>query len=146
MTVTPQPTPIPLPADFPVEWRPPEEEQLLWQWGNTHFPGPISPLGMELAEIALIPGMEQGLIGMGTPISAIRVRRINTFGYMTMVPAPELAPVAEERMQAAIKEHGFTIYRRWLDEWQPEVEAANRRLLEFDYERATDAELAALLD
>ncbi len=146
MTVMPQPSPIPAPADFPVGWQSADEEQQLWQWGNTHFPGPISPLGMELAQIALIPGMEKGLIGMGTPISAIRVRRINTFGYMTMVPAPELIPFAEERMQTAIKERGFTIYQRWLDEWQPEVEAANQRLLDFDYQSATDAELAALID
>ena len=61
MTTMPQLTPLPVPDDFPVQWHSPDEALLLWQWGNTHFPGPISPLGYELAEISLAPGMEQGL-------------------------------------------------------------------------------------
>jgi phosphohistidine swiveling domain-containing protein len=146
MTVTPQPTPIPVPEDFPVQWQSPDDEEQLWQWGNTHFPSPVSPLGMELVLIALGPGMEKGLKAMGTPIREMRFRQINTFGYMAMVPDFDQIPTAEERMQAAIKKHGYTIYQRWLEEWQPEVEAAIQRLLEFDYQAATDAELAALVD
>src|SRR3979411_2525052 len=120
MPVSPQPTPIQVPADFPVEWQSPEEEQLLWQWGNTHFPAPISALGWDLAHTSLAPGMFKGLRGMGTPIRDLRMRRNNTFVFMAMVPDFDLIPVAEERMQAAIKERGYTIYKRWLEEWQPE--------------------------
>lgn len=146
MTTAPRPMPIPVPDDFPVQWELPDDEAQLWMWGNTHFPGPISPLGMDLVQIAVRPGMEKGLIGMGTPIKGLRTRRINTFGYLAMVPDAEQAPTAEQRMQAAIRDRGFTIYRRWLDEWQPEVEAANQRLLAYDYQAATDAELADFID
>jgi phosphohistidine swiveling domain-containing protein len=146
MTVTPQPTPIPVPEDFPVTWQSPDDEQQLWQWGNTHFPSPVSPLGMELVLISLGPGMEKGLKGMGTPIREMRFRQFNTFGYMAMVPDPDLIPVAQERMQTAIRERGFKIYETWETEWQPEVEAANQRLLTYDYQAASDAELAELID
>lgn len=146
MTVIPQPTPIPAPPDFPVHWQSPEEELWLWQWANTHWPGPVSPLGMDLVRIALIPGLEKGLKAMQTPITGVGVRQINTFCYTSFPPDPDLIPGAEERMQAAIKERGFTIYRRWLDEWLPEVEALNQRLLDFDYATASDAELAALVE
>lgn len=146
MTTMPQPTPIPVPEHFPVQWQSPADELLLWQWGNTHFPGPISPLGMDLVLTTFRPGMDSGLKAMGTPILEVRFKQVNTFGYMSMVPDFDLIPVAEERMQAAIKERGFTIYQRWLDDWLPEVEAANTRLRGFDYQAATDAELAALLE
>src|SRR6266540_339513 len=102
MTVMPQPIPIPVPDDFQVQWQSPEEETLLWQWANTHFPSPVSPLGMDLAELAIAPGMEKGVKAIGTPISEMRTRRINTFGYMTLIPDLDLIAGAEERMQAAI--------------------------------------------
>ena len=146
MTVTPQPTPIPVPEGFPVQWQTPDEESLLWQWSNSHFPGPVSPLGFELAATTLRPGMLAGLQAVGTPVSDLRNRRINTFAYSANVLDPERFAVAEERLQAAIKARGYTIYKTWLEQWQPEVEAANQRLLEFDYPNASDAELASFID
>jgi pyruvate,water dikinase len=146
MTVAPQPTPIPVPDDFPVEWQSPEEAGFLWQWGNMHWPGPVSPLGMELTRRGLIPGLERGIKAIHTPITEVRVRQINTFCYTSLLPDFDAIPGAEERMQEAIRERGFNIYQRWLDDWLPEVEAANQRLLAFDYRGASNAELAALVD
>lgn len=146
MTVAPQPTPIPVPDDFPVAWDAPEEAGFLWHWGNTHWPGPVTPLGMDLVRLAIIPGLEQGVKAIHTPISEVRVRRINTFCYQSMLPDLDAIPGAQERLQLAVRERGFTIYQRWLEEWQPEVEAANARLLAFDYRGATNAALAAFVD
>jgi len=146
MTVTPQPIPIPVPEDFPVRWDAPEEAQLLWMWNNTHFPGPVSPLGMDLMRLAVIPGLEKGLKAMGAPLREIRTKRVNTFCYVSMVLDPDLLPTAEERMQAAIRDRGFRIYQLWLEQWQPEVEAAIQRLRSFDYRGATDVQLADLVD
>ncbi len=146
MTVTPQPTPIPVPEDFPVRWDSPEEAQLLWMWNNTHFPGPVSPLGMDLMRLAVIPGLEKGLKAMGAPLREIRTKRVNTFCYVSMVVDPDLLSIAEERMQAAIRDRGFRIYQLWCEQWQPEVEAAIQRLRSFDYQGATDAQLAELVD
>jgi phosphohistidine swiveling domain-containing protein len=146
MTTAPQSTPIPVPDDFPVHWESAEEPTLLWQWGNTHWPGPVSPLGMELVRRGLMPGLVKGLKGMGAPIRDIRVKQINTFCYQSMIIDPDLIPGSEERMQAAIRDRGFRIYQLWCEQWQPEVEAAIRRLRTFDYQNASDAELAELVE
>ena len=71
---------------------------------------------------------------------------LGIMAYMTMVPDFDLMPVAEERMQAAIKDRVFRVYQIWLDEYLPEVEAVNQRLLDFDYRGATDAELAEFVE
>ena len=42
-------------------------------------------------------------------------------------------------LRKEIKDRGFRMYQIWLDEYLPEVEAANRRLLDFDYRGATES-------
>ena len=138
--------PLPTPPDFPVEWQGPEEPLLLWQWANTHFPGPVSPLGWDLAQIAIAPGMEHGIKALGTPVREFRTRQLNTFAYMSLIPDLDLLPTAQEKMQAVIRERGFTTYQRWVEEWLPLIEADSQRLLDFDHQQASDAELAAFLD
>jgi phosphohistidine swiveling domain-containing protein len=145
MSAMPPPSAIPLPPDFPVEWQSPEERMLLWEWDHSHFANQFSPLGGDLVPYAA-PGFTAGLRACGLPLKAVLFRRINTYLYQAMVPDPELVEGTAERVQATVRERGFTIYRRWLAEYLPEVEAANRRLIDFGYAGASDAELAALLD
>lgn len=76
MTIASQSTPIPVPDDFPVHWESPEEPTLLWQWGNTHWPAPVSPLAMDLVRLGIMPGLVKGLKGMGVPIRDIRIEQI----------------------------------------------------------------------
>jgi hypothetical protein len=64
VAVPSQPISIPVPDDFPVRWDSPKDAQLLWMWNNTHFPGPVSPLGMDPMRLSVIPGLEKGLKGM----------------------------------------------------------------------------------
>ena len=141
----PQPTPIPLPPDFPVEWESPQEQILLWNWDQSHFPYPMSPLAGEAINQAG-PGFAAGLRASGAPVKAVLFRRVNSFMYQAMVPDFELIAGTEERIKAAVQERGFSMYQRWLDEYLPEVEAANQRLLDFDYEGGTDAQLADLIE
>ncbi|MBI5949115.1 MAG: hypothetical protein HY875_13325 [Chloroflexi bacterium] len=142
----PMPTPIPPRDDFPVTWESPEEAMLQWSWDQQHLPLPVSPLAFDIAGTAIFRQLAAGLRKMGAPIAHVRTRRINTFLYAAMVPDFSLMEGVEERMQASVKERGFTMYRTWETEFLPEVEEANARLIDADYARASNAELAALVD
>ncbi len=142
----PMPTPIPLPVDFPVQWDSPEEAMLQWEWEQQHLPLPLSPLASEVIGPAIAHNLAKGIRNMGGPIASAGFKRINTFAYMTMVPDFALMEGVEERMKKAVAERGFNSYQRWTDEMQPEVEAANQRLINYDYAVASNAELAELIE
>ena len=137
---------IETPADFPVTWDDPADQALFWTWDQMHHPHPVSPLGRDLFAIAFGSGMTKGLRGIGVPMRERRVRSINTFYYAATIPDPERLPTAQQTIEAAVRERGPSMYQRWLDEYLPEVEAANDRLLGFDYRGASDAELMACID
>ncbi|HEY8838178.1 MAG TPA: PEP-utilizing enzyme [Dehalococcoidia bacterium] len=141
MTTVAESESLPIPDDFPVTWEEPEDQALLWSWDQMHHPHPITPLGRDLHAIAYGTGMTRGLRASGLPVKERRVRSINTFSYAAVVPDRELLADTPARMQAIVAERGPGMYQRWLDEYFPEVDAANSKLLSFDYAAATDAEL-----
>jgi len=72
-------TPIPTPADFPVEWEAPEDAYLLWTRDRTHWPEQITPLEFSLWQAATA-GMNAAYEFYGMANST-RIRRINTVIY-----------------------------------------------------------------
>jgi pyruvate,water dikinase len=146
MTTLPAPTPIPLPPDFPVEWRAPQEQMLQWEWDQSHFPHPMTPLIVDLMEGAAAAGFAKGLRDLGAPIQAMVARRINTFLYYAFIPDLELLEGVEARVQRSVRERGFTAFQRWNEDLLPEVEAASRYLLAYDYAAASRAQLAELIE
>lgn len=141
----PMPTPIPTSPDFPIEWDSPEESMLLWQWDQSHFAFPFSPLASSLVQL-LSDGFTKGFRASGMPIAEVRFKRVNTYLYQTYIPDFALVPGTEERIKAAVQERGLRMYQIWQEEYLPEVESYSNRLLAFDYAAATDAELGELLD
>ena len=146
MTTLAQPTSLPVPEDFPVTWEDPADVALSWTWDQMHTPHPISPLGRDLLVFAFSLGMTKGLRGSGLPIRERRACFVNTFFYEATILDPALLADTPARMQAIVRERGPGMYQRWLDEYLPEVEAANQQLLTFDYAGATDADLLTVID
>ena len=75
--------PIPMPPNFQVKWADPRDSKLTWM-SPPQFKTPISPLIYAVISAFLVGG-NTGFEGAGLPFQ-IRVERINTYPYMSMVP------------------------------------------------------------
>jgi pyruvate,water dikinase len=138
------PTPIPTPADFPVQWDSPEEQHLMWEWDHSHFAPAFSPLAGSMLQLAA-PGFLNGFRSSGAPIADVRFKRINTYIYQAFVPDFELIPTAEARVKEQVQQRGFTMFQTWENELQPRVERANQRILTTDLGALSDADLNEFL-
>ena len=84
-TKTPTPgQPIPDQPDFEVAWDDPRDAKLTWMIFPQFKSAPIPPLIHAIIAEFLIGG-NSGFVGAGLPFEA-RILRINTYGYMGMVP------------------------------------------------------------
>lgn len=138
--------PIPVPDDFPVAWNSPEEQFLLWEREQLHFPKPCTPLVADLVIQVLRDGLGQHLKNMGAPLRGVSARRINTYIYQAALVDPGMLDGAEERMKQSVAAHGFTMYQRWLDELGPQIDEINRQLLEMDPASQADDEFRDTFD
>jgi len=75
--------PIPTPPDFSVVWDDPRDAKLTWM-SIPQFKTPISPL-INAVVAAFMVGGNAGMEGAGLPFE-IRIKCINTYPYMGMVP------------------------------------------------------------
>ena len=73
----PEPTPIPLPPDFPVTWADPGDSHLPLMQDRQHAPSPITPLSGWVTENYWGKGASAGLAAAGQPISAL-IRRVTS--------------------------------------------------------------------
>ena len=94
----PMPTPIPLPENFPVTWDDPMESMLLWEQEQLHLPHAVTPLGGELAMMALGPNITAGLHDLGAPVEWVKFKVINGYIYSGAMPNFALIEGAEERV------------------------------------------------
>ena len=116
-------SPIPVPADFPVTWENPVDERRLWtvSGGNGFLPEQMKPLivGVRWAHTE---GFHRASESFGLSFGS-ESRRINTYIYAAMLPAPPAgqrevpAEQSEERLQAAISR----LRELWETELLPEV-------------------------
>ena len=142
----PMPTPIPLPENFPVTWDDPMESMLLWEQEQLHLPHAVTPLGGELAMMALGPNITAGLHDLGAPVEWVKFKVINGYIYSGAMPNFALIEGAEERVKAVVGERGFTMYDRWLDTYLPEIEAGSAEVLSWDLAAASNEALGRYVE
>lgn len=77
--------PIPIPPDFPVEWRKPSDANLFLMRDIMHFPYQIVPLAASFVENILEPCLNHGAAKLGMPIR-FHCRIFNTHYYSGTTP------------------------------------------------------------
>ena len=147
MTTTQHPT-IPIPADFPVEWGDPADEQLFWFQDNLHFPLPETPLNATMFQSAFAIGASRAIAELSMPISGLRTSMQNGYLYLAPVPVMAEPQVLEDRfaeMKRITMELGPTVLQDWRETFEPDVLARADRILSFDYTNSSTKEVAALV-
>jgi phosphohistidine swiveling domain-containing protein len=140
--------PLPIPASFPVQWPDPAMESLYWTWDQVHFPHPVTPLTATLETPAFTEGASRGLQAISIPLN-FRQLSANGYVYLCMEfleETTEFPPPWWPRVEAEFLRRLPTLTQTWEQEYLPEVQAANRRLLDFDSGGASPPELLAFID
>lgn len=119
MIVT-QPTPA-----FPVTWRHPTDETMMWTHDRLHFPDSIPPIEFSLIEDATDAGITKAARFYDIPITA-HDRHINGYLFVSMVSdeleaaeATRLAAQSESKLRAAMA----NLCTLWETEWLPEIKS-----------------------
>lgn len=81
--VRPEPTPIPIPENFPFEWQNEVDSKIAWVRDLVHFPDQMTPLGLWLNQHHHSPGATAGVAAYGSPL-VFNTRRVNTYYYRGM--------------------------------------------------------------
>jgi len=87
--------PIPMPPDFQVRWDDPKDAKLTWMTIPQYKP-PIAPLIHAILGVFMVGG-NAGMEQAGLPFE-VRIKRINTYAYMGMVPKDAPPEVAMKAM------------------------------------------------
>jgi pyruvate,water dikinase len=131
--------------DFPVQWGDADDEELFWFQDVMHNPLPITPLNATLFQPAFSAGASRRMDQLSMPISAIRSSIQNGYVYLGMVPLRGEPAELEARfaeMQRITMELAPTVLQDWRETFEPQVLEGAGRILSFDYEHASAAEIA----
>jgi pyruvate,water dikinase len=139
-------TTLPTPADFPVAWRKPGDEQLFWTLDRMHFPGPLTALEYELVArffkgmIAAAEAFELGLVW--------ETQWINTYIYYAVYPSvpPDEVEALARRSEEKIRPVMARLADIWNREYLPEIQGYLADWAAFDLRGAADAALLSHLD
>ena len=129
-THQPVPSAIPAPPNFPVTWEIPEDAGLFWTLNRMHTPDPITPMD-ELFIGYVWQGVSTIAQIYDIPVRT-RTRRINTYMYVTILPAAAAedgreaqSKRSEAKLRAVFARIGdlwkldlFPEVRQYLDDWQ----------------------------
>jgi pyruvate,water dikinase len=103
--------------DFPILWEDPDEAKLPWTFLPRNFPGQITPLEFDIAQM-ILRGIQYTRQNFNAP-SDVRSRRINTFLYLTILPPPDMwSGESRARLRTAMLELG----EKWVHQYLPEIE------------------------
>ncbi|RPJ58418.1 MAG: hypothetical protein EHM24_28730, partial [Acidobacteria bacterium] len=124
-TTTAQPEKVRIlpPADFPVRWDDPADEELHWLQDRMHAPEPLAPMEQSIWTIAY-QGFNRASDAYALPMH-VQVRYQHAYIYMAAAPATDPAAAearaqqSEARMDAAMASLGA----RWDGEWLPEIQS-----------------------
>lgn len=116
------PSPIPTPADFPIDWQKPEDEELFWQQDRMHFPEPVPPLTMLFAG-SFNEGISRAAETLGVPIK-IHYGLINTYMFNALVPTVPVDQMEAqgEKATANVGKAMGRLQEWWESELLPEVQ------------------------
>lgn len=143
----PEPTPIPIPSDFPFTWAHPDDARLPLELDRMHFPDPVPPLEYQIWEDAMHRGFNPAHDAYGIPIH-MQMRRINTYMYTAIVPSAPLEDMevrsikAEENLNTAT----YRLEERWNTAWLPEIKSHLAFWDAFNLKGADMASLTAHLE
>ncbi len=140
--------PLPIPTSFPVQWPDPAMESLYWTWDQVHFPHPVTPLTSSIETPSFTEGASRGFQAISIPLT-FRHFVANGYVYLCMEfleETTEFPPPWWPRVEAEFLRRLPVLTQTWEQEYLPEVQAANRRLLDFDYAGAGTPELLAFID
>lgn len=118
----PQPTPIELPSNFPIEWPDPAMAQGTWQQDRMHVPAPITPMSAWWSQV-FARGFNQGLADYSLPMG-MSTARLNSYYYMAIAPnvPPEQIETMGQASERLIQQALPVFWDRWENEWLPELE------------------------
>jgi pyruvate,water dikinase len=122
VTTAPVQQTIPVPANFPVRWKRPDDERLFWQIDRMHFPDPMTPMDFALMSAA----HEQftwAFASYGIPL-AFSSRHLNYRWYLSVNPTVTDPALLLSQMQTGLENLSATMTRLgslWNDAWLPEV-------------------------
>jgi pyruvate,water dikinase len=134
------------PADFPITWEAPWQEQQTWFQDVMHNPLPVTPLAATFFQPAFAEGASRGFASLSMPIVGIRALVQNGYVYLSRESFSEDPAELEARaaeMQGVMMQVAPTILKDWRGTYEPRVLEMRRGILEFDYASKPSAELAA---
>jgi pyruvate,water dikinase len=140
---------ISLPADFPVTWDPPEDEQRYWFWDQMHHPHAVTPMTSSLDGPAFAEGFGKACSALYMPMRTMEPKTFNCYLYYGGVAhdeGPDEAADRANRLQAEMMQRVPRCLRDWETVYLPEVMDLNGRLRDFPYSRATPRQLADIVD
>lgn len=145
MSQTVQPSDsIPVSPDFPVVWEKPGDEHLYWTRDRMHFPRPVTPLATTAEVSALTQGFAFAADTLDLPVVP-RYTAFNGYLYSTGQPRSfDPAKMAEygRKAEGTLKLAVRNLEQSWNEKFLPELQDDIATYRAFDYDRATDAELA----
>jgi pyruvate,water dikinase len=133
---------------FPIRWDDPEHAKLTWFQDVMHNPLPVTPLNATLFQPAFAEGVSRSFARLMLPASGIRVSIQNGYVYLCTPPFSDDPAAMEARMgdmQRVTMEVGPTVLKDWRETFEPQVKERARKVLDFDYEPATAASIAAFI-
>ncbi len=143
-----QPTPLPIPPDFPVEWANPDDERLFWMQDRVHLPNALTPLDQTMVQTSFAEGASRAIARMSMPILGLRTGVHGGYLYLAPVPfmgTPEETGARFEEMKRITGELGMTVLKDWREIFEPQVLAECDEILGYDYESGSTADVAGFV-
>jgi pyruvate,water dikinase len=140
----PQPRPLPVPDNFPVEWQSPDDEKMFWLRERLHWPDPMPPMDFEFMRDAHVQ-FSWAFASYGVPLQ-YNVRLINYHWYFSVAPSVADPSEIPAKMQVGLRNLEATLPRLpdlWSNVWLPEVQQHLDDWKRFDLRGASTAELLA---
>ncbi|MCE7989553.1 MAG: hypothetical protein DYG89_51030 [Caldilinea sp. CFX5] len=151
---TPQPMPgqpIPIPPDFPLEWRKPSDPGNFWTRDIMHFPYPSAPLAASFLDTVIEPGMNHGAAKLEMPVR-FQWRVLNTYVYSTTTPVlgadgkPLQPPPDADPTQSPMFQTIMNLANIWENQLLPETKQLLAACEAIDLAATTLEELVTYFD
>ena len=130
---------------FEPQWRSPEDANAFWFRDILHNPAPITPLNATLLQPAFSRGASRAISQLSMPVSGLRAEAHHGYVYLSPQPVHGNPEEMEQRfaeMQRITMELGATALKDWRETFEPRVLELADRILSFDYDGASLAQVA----
>ena len=111
--------PIPVSADFPIEWEDDVEPTLLWTWDDFHAPLPRTTMSASVGQFTR-SGMTQASKDTGTYRTGGKSKVVNGYPYSANT-SPPMTDEEKETRERGLDSHIETVAGNWDSRWLPEL-------------------------